>query len=130
MSANTEEKVFNTLGLSRKIDYGNQVMGSSLNGSDFLSFVRKDYTGSPELATDEHHRMFETIRIHMPTGLRFFCLSHESYDGQSVEYTLFNAHIITSDGRTLPVIGIDRDKQLMTTPGDEVAFSNISREQD
>lgn len=127
---NNIDRLFAAIGLPIKIERGNHTAAARLAGTDFICYIRKGYPDSTEHSSDEVHRMFETIRIHRPTGIRFSCLSHESYDGQSVEYTLFNAHIITSTGRELAAIGVDMDKRVVITPGEVVAFSNISREQE
>lgn len=123
-----EDELFASIGLHLKIGREDASGSRYLNGPDFLVYVRQSYPTSPEAATDEIHRMFETVRIHLPTGLRFRCLSHESYDGQSVDYTLFDPHVMTQDGTRLTALSVDLARRRITVPGDEVAFGDLSRE--
>lgn len=123
-----EEEPLEVIGLPCKIARDNHVAAAFLNGPDFISFVRGGYPDSLEHGTDEIHRMFETIRIHRDTGLRFKCLSHESYDGQDVEYTLFDPHIVTKDRRKMEVYSVDLVEKLFMTPEGEISFSAISLE--
>lgn len=120
------EELFGEIGLPCKIARDNHAATELLNGPDFISFVRKEYADSPEHGTDEIHRMFETIKIHRDTGLRFKCLSHESYDGQDVEYTLFDPHIVTKEGRKMEVHSVNLVKKVFMTPEGEISFSAIS----
>jgi len=122
----SEEELFAAIGLPRKIERNNPSAADYLNGPDFVSFVRKGYRDSTEHGTDEIHRMFETIRIHKPSGVRFMCLSHESYDGQDIEYTLFDPHVITKDGNKLQINSVDLQRQILLSSEGEIPFSAIS----
>lgn len=128
MSSTSDDRVFVAIGLTTRIGKENTEGVAYLTGPAFRSFVRKEYPESAEHSRDEHHRMFETVRIHLETGIRFYSLSHESYDGQSVEYTLFDPHVITHDGKRLTALSVDAARRRITVPGDEVAFNDLSRE--
>lgn len=121
-------QIFSSIGLKPKFGSADVLASSFLLGPAFRSYLRRDYPLSPEHEMDEIYRMYETIRIHIPTGLRFFCFTHESYDGDSVDYTLFRPHIISLSGAKLQALAVDQERSLVTTPEGDVPFSDISRE--
>ncbi len=124
----SEHPIFSSIGLKPRIGSGDALAYAYLSGTDFQSYIRRDYPTSPEYEMDEIYRMHETIRIHLPSGLRFVCFSHESYDGDSVEYSLHHPHIISRAGKKFEALAVDLERMLFTTPDGEVPFADISRE--
>jgi hypothetical protein len=128
MNPEHEGQILLAIGLKHKIGREDLRESAHLHSAEFGHYVRPSYVDSEEYSTDEVHRMYETIRIHKPTGIRFYCLSHESYDGQSVEYTFFRVHVVTRSGKTLPALSVDLSKHVVGTPEGEIAFLELSTE--
>jgi len=123
-----EDQILSLIGLKRKISDRDAKECHYLTGPDFLSYVRNTYATSPEYSMDEVYRMYETVRVHLPTGLRFYCLSHESFFGDAVSYTLFQLHVITTDGKVLDISSLDLQKRVVMTSGGPISLDSLSRE--
>lgn len=125
-----EDQILSLIGLKRRIGDQDVKESQTLTSPDFLSYVRNTYATSPEYSMDEVYRMYETVRVHLPTGLRFYCLSHESFFGDAVEYTLFRLHVITLEGKVLAVSSLDLQKRVVITSGGPLSLDSLSREPD
>src|SRR5687768_13554242 len=88
----------------------------------FTRYVTSEYKNSERRDSDEIYRMFEFNLLHIKSGLRLNLTSSESYDGETVTYTVVELFIITSDNKKLEVNDVDFQKQLFYAEGLEIPF--------
>lgn len=105
-----------------------QVGLSSLHyydASQFSRYIPHDYPDSETEAMDSIYRMYERVLLHHESGLRISFLTTESYDGDSVEYTVMDCFVITRHHQKLSVTAIDLQARIFKTPSGPIPFTTI-----
>ena len=97
----------------------------SVDYEEFTAYIPFTYRNSETEAMDEIYRMYEHVLLHKRTGLRISYLTTESYDGDTVAYTVFNCFVITHQNQRYGVHAIDLQKQIFETTAGELPFSAI-----
>lgn len=98
---------------------------SSIDYDEFVGYTPFAYRNSDTEAMDEIYRMHEHALLHKRTGLRMSYLSTESYDGQTVEYTVIDCFVITHHNQKCSVKKIDLEKQTFETTAGILPFHTV-----
>lgn len=110
-----QDKILSTIGLKRSMDW--------LPVSQFKRYVTSEYLNSERREMDEFYRMNEFNLLHIPSGLRLTLTSHESYDGEAVEYKVIRMFITTLNGEELEVLDANFKDEIFYTSDLEFPFS-------
>lgn len=97
----------------------------SIDNNEFAGYTPFAYRNSETEAMDEVYRMHEHVLLHKRSGLRMSYLSTESYDGQTVEYTVINCFVITLQNQKYSVKKIDMEKQTFETTAGILPFHDV-----
>lgn len=95
------------------------------NEQQFRRYIPHGYPDSETEAMDAVYRMYERVLLHNESGLRISFLATESYDGDSVEYTILDCFVITRQHEKHSVTAIDLEKRLFKTPSGPIPFTTI-----
>jgi hypothetical protein len=93
----------------------------------FRIYTPQEYLQSERKKTDEIYRMWETVLLHIPTGLRVEYVTTENYFGDEYTYKLACIFIITHSNKTIGVTDMDYKKQCFITPEGQIPFAEARR---
>ena len=104
-----------------------QQVGLQLSDYDFKfkRYISASYADSETEARDQVHRMHESVAMHKESGLRVSYLTTESYDGNSVEYSVIDCFVFTLQNQKLSVTAIDLERQVFETRSGTLPFSAV-----
>ena len=71
--------------------------------------------------------MNEFNLLHIHSGLRLTLTTHESYDGETVEYKVIRMFILTLSGKELGVIDADFKNEIFYTTDSEIPFAETNK---
>ena len=123
---NNRDKILSAIGLEH-------LMGSQpcyvmyYNERNFKRYVASEYMNSKRRETDEVYRLNEFNLLHIHSGLRLTLTTHESYDGETVEYKVIRMFITTSSGKELEVLDADFRCEIFYTKDLEIPFAKTNK---
>ena len=97
---------------------------------NFKKYISYAYKDSETEARDAIHRMYEHVILHKESGLRISYLSSESYDGNSVEYSVIDCFVFTLQNQKLSVTNINMEKRLFETASGILPFGDVRNTRD
>ncbi|WP_027137400.1 hypothetical protein [Gaetbulibacter saemankumensis] len=123
---NNKDKILSTIGLKH-------LMGSQpcyvmfYNKRNFERYITSEYMNSERRETDEVYRMNEFNLLHIHSGLRLTLTTHESYDGETVEYKVIRMFITTTIGEELEVLDANFKDRIFYTKDAEIPFDETNK---
>lgn len=115
-----QDKILSSIGLKREMVY--PYLGSVNDETQFKRYV-PEYMNSRLREMDEVYRMNGFNLLHIHSGLRLSLSTHESYDGETVNYTVVRMFIKTLNGEELEVLDANFKDEIFYTSNLEIPFS-------
>ena len=125
-SLNKQDQILSKIGLKRLMVWRPPIE-SVYDRNKFINYVTSEYKESQRKETDEIYSMFELNLLHNDSGLRLTLTTHESYDGETVEYKVIRMFVLTASKNELEVIDADFDSKNFYTKDLVIPFDETNK---
>jgi hypothetical protein len=98
--------ILSELGLQKKVTCKSPNF-NFWNNEDYIQYTSKKYYNSELKEQDEFYDIFESVLLHKKSGVRIKYISHESYFGDEVDYTLISFFILNNNGEEFELESVD-----------------------
>ena len=127
ISEKKQDKILNAIGMKRSMESRGPYYQIALPGLSFQIYRPRESKDPYIEEMDQVYRVSGTYLLHNESGMRLYYSSHESWDGETVDYTLLDLFIITKNGEQKDLINVDFDKKLFYTPDGVIPFSEVEK---
>lgn len=98
--------ILSELGLQRKVTCKSPNF-NFWDNENFVQYTSKKYYNSELKEQDEFYDIFESVLLHKKSGIRIKYISHESYFGDEVDYTIFSFFILGNNDEVYDLEKVD-----------------------
>lgn len=123
---NKQDRILSLIGLKCLMIW-RPPMESVYDRSKFINYVSSEYKESQRKETDEIFSMFEMNLLHIDSGLRLTLTTHESYDGETVEYKVIRMFVMTSSNDELEIIDANFENRNFYTRDLAISFDETNK---